>query len=192
MFRGDPGITLRAHSYASFTFHYRGRTVPFYFPLLHLHLSWILVPPVMFSDRMGVPKHLPETQVLRNRAYFMRWACFALSGIVSTGFIFSTDPEEALRLVLFVAMSDVVQYLAGNLIGGRKVGIWPSPNKTVAGYVSLLGWAIAGYFIPGIGLRKAFWWIVGGVGGDLFCVSLQKTPQHQGLWKYARQPWWLV
>ena len=99
---------------------------------------------------------------------------FALSGIVSTGVIFSTDPEEALRLVLFVAMSDVVQYLSGFLLGGGKVGIWPSPNKTVAGYASLLGWAITGYFITGIGLRKAFWWIVGGVGGDLFVSACKR------------------
>lgn len=102
-------------------------------------------------------------------------ALFALHGIVSSGIVLHDYSDDALRLVLFVAVSDVVQYLTGSVLGRTKIGSWPSPNKTIEGYLSVAGMLIAAYYIPGIGLRKGFWWLLGGVFGDLYVSACKRS-----------------
>ena len=94
-------------------------------------------------------------------------------GMIIFGAVLKYNPDEATALVLFVSVSDAVQYIVGNVYGKTKIVSAISPNKSLEGYLGVVPLIAAGSIIPVIGLERALIWAIGGVLGDLY-VSMCK------------------
>lgn len=83
------------------------------------------------------------------------------------------DKSYALMIISTVTISDILQYYAGKYIGRLRIG-FPSPNKTIEGYI--IG-SVAAIVLSSITfqvcLNTTFRLVVYGILGDLF-VSLIK------------------
>ncbi len=81
---------------------------------------------------------------------------------------YAQDSEYALVIVTTVTISDVLQYYAGRFIGNTRIG-FPSPNKTLEGYIlgSFLA-MFASSILLKVCLETTFLLIIYGILGDLF------------------------
>lgn len=101
---------------------------------------------------------------------FLSLVIFSITGHASVSSLCCSNRDTLHQLMIVVALSDVVQYVVGRLLGRMKIGSI-SPKKTYEGYIGglLLPFVLYRYLPPPLTFR----WIISGIVGGLL-VSLIK------------------
>jgi phosphatidate cytidylyltransferase len=137
----------------------------------------INIPGVIFFSA-GLVLHLYDNYILYNKLHRIRFPylvlfVYSILGLIAITYHYVYHRNKGLIVVFSVTTSDILQYYVGKHLGRTSIG-FPSPNKTIEGYV--IGAALAiilNKYTYGYTIWISLYLVLLGVMGDIF-VSINK------------------